>query len=391
MKGFGKLAGGMFVLACVSGIGWAAGMLNAAAAESRRELVTLAGVPGNGFQNGIGQSARFASPLGIDVHDGSILIADTDNDLLRSYHGDRVTTVAGAVTEKDSYGNALGGYYDTTPSSALFSRPADCLYLSDGRIAVADRENHAIRLVSSSWVYTLNGTGEEGYAEGTPGKALFSSPSGLAEGKDGSIYVADTGNHCIRRITRAGATSLVAGVPGSAGLKDGAAKEALFMEPVSVAVGEDGSIYVSDSGNQRIRRIKNGKVTTLAGGSIGNYLDTEYLAPGYADGQGEEAVFWFPSGICMAGDTVIVADTGNHLIRAISPEGQVRTIAGNGDAGYGDGAALETELNRPGDVAWADNTLYIMDTGNSALRSMYFNPETWLESLGEGTGQELDP
>ena len=92
--------------------------------------------------------------------------------------------------------------------------------------------------------------------------------------------------------------------------------------------------------------------------------------PGFADGKGQEARFWFPEGICMAGQVVIVADTGNHVIRAVSPEGVVRTIAGNGEAGYEDGPSKKAMLNRPGDVAWEDNTLYIMDSGNCALRSI---------------------
>ncbi len=78
-----------------------------------------------------------------------------------------------------------------------------------------------------------------------------------------------------------------------------------------------------------------------------------------------------------------MADTGNHVIRAVSPSGQVRVIAGSGEAGYEDGAVLEAQLMSPGDVEWANGTLYIMDSGNSALRSMPFAPGEWLESLGE--------
>lgn len=85
----------------------------------------------------------------------------------------------------------------------------------------------------------------------------------------------------------------------------------------------------------------------------------------------------------MAGDVVIVADTGNHVVRAISPLGRVRTIAGNGEAGFLDGSSEEGMLNRPCDVAWEDGTLYIMDTGNCALRTIEFDPDQWLNELGE--------
>ena len=83
----------------------------------------------------------------------------------------------------------------------------------------------------------------------------------------------------------------------------------------------------------------------------------------------------------MAGQVVIVADTGNHVIRAISPSGQVQVIAGNGEAGYQDGDKETGMLNRPSDVAWENGILYIMDSGNSALRTIKFDPEKWMESL----------
>jgi len=316
---------------------------------------------------------------------GSLWIADTDNNLIRRYGDGKVSTAAGKVAGKDGYGNALGGLYNTSFYRALFNKPSDCVFMLDGRVAVADRDNHVIRVVSNNNVYTLSGTGTEGYAEGMGGGAQFSYPSGLARGNDGGIYIADTGNHCIRRIDARGISSLVAGVPGQGGYRDGQAKEALFLEPSAIAVAKDGSIYVADTGSQRIRRIRGGEVTTVAGRDDGYYLDTQYRTPGLVDGPGAAARFRFPKGLCMADSVVIVADTGNHVIRAVSPSGQVRIIAGNGDAGYEDGAPLEACLNRPGDVEWVNGTLYIMDSGNSALRSMPFDPGAWLESLGEST------
>ncbi len=121
----------------------------------------------------------------------------------------------------------------------------------------------------------------------------------------------------------------------------------------------------------------------MAGGAWALYLDTQYRQPGFADGDGAAARFWFPEGICMAGDVVIVADTGNHVVRAISSLGRVRTIAGNGEAGFLDGSSEEGMLNRPCDVAWEDGKLYIMDTGNCALRTIEFDPDQWLKELGE--------
>lgn len=372
------MAMGICMLAAAATVSFAAVRTSWAAADEG--LVTLAGIPGTGSEDGMGEEARFAAPLGIDAKGSSVLIADTDNNRIRSAHGSRVVTVVGSSEYRDAYDRAIGGYLDGSNSAALLNRPADCLYLDNDRIAVADRENHAIRIVSSSWVYTLAGTGEEGYQEKEGGSyAKFSRPSGLAADKNGTIYVADTGNHCIRKITKSGATSLVAGVPGNGGLQDGACQEALFLEPEGIAVADDGTIYVADTGNQRIRKISGGQVTTIAGGSTGTYLDTEYRQPGYRDGKGTEAMFWFPRGICMAGADVLVADTGNHAIRVIHTDGTVETIAGTGDPGYRDGDPLTAELHSPSDLAWADGILYIMDSGNSALRKMRYRPSSQQE------------
>lgn len=353
----------------------------AGAANAEAHLNTVAGVPGDGYADGERVAARFASPMGLDVRSGSIWIADTENNRIRVYADGMVSTLAGHTTGTDGYGNAAGGYQNGSFSGAKFNGPADCAFLSDGRLVITDRENHAIRVKGANTVYTLNGNGEAGYAEGIPGQARFSSPSGICEGADGNIYVADTGNHCIRRMDLKGVSSLVAGNPQKSGYQDGAAEEALFCEPSAVCAAADGSIYVADTGNQRIRRIYNGQVTTVAGGGTGTYLDTEYLAPGFMDGTGAAARFRFPEGICMAENVIIVADTGNHVIRAVSPDGRVAVIAGSGDAGYEDGEAKKAQLNSPGDVAWADGVLYIMDSGNSALRSMEFSPSEWLGSL----------
>ncbi len=377
-KGSGRMPG--ICLLAAAAISLSAALMSWA--EAGDELVTLSGVPGTGKEDGMGDSARFAAPLGIDAREGSVLIADTDNNQVRAYYGNRVVSVAGHSDAWDVYDRAIGGYLDGTLSAALLNRPADCLYLDYERIVVADRDNHAIRVIGPSWVYTLAGTGEEGYQEKESAEeSKFSRPSGLAMDKNGTIYVADTGNHCIRCVEKNGATFLFAGVPGTGGMKDGPCTEALFLEPEGVAVAADGTVYVADTGNQRICQIRNGQVTTLAGGSGGTYLDTQYREPGFQDGQGAEARFRFPQGICVAGGDVLVADTGNHVIRAISHNGTVKTIAGCGEPGFHDGKPLEAELNHPADLAWEDGKLYIMDTGNSALRQMRY--------VSDSSGEEL--
>lgn len=387
MRKGGWLLAGAFLLAgglVINGYG--------AAPDSEGILVTLAGVPGAGKQDGAGQEVRFANPLGIDAQKGTVVIADTDNNQIRSYHGNRVTTYAGAESGLDEYGHDWGGYQDNYADQSVFDKPSDCAVLEDGRIAVADRENHSIRILEKNRVYTLGGSGEAGYRErgamranvkGNDGRetSQFNSPSGVAAGPGNLIYVADTGNHCIRGIRQDGSSFLVAGTPGEGGYQDGDVFSARFMEPFSVAAGADGAIYVADMGNQRIRRIFDGQVTTLAGTGTMRDEDTGYVEPaGDLDGQ---IGFSYPLGICMAGNVVITADTGNHRICATAPWGETAVIAGGKEAGFKDGPAGEAELHSPADVAWFEGKLYIMDSGSSALRVMSFDPEEWLKQRQE--------
>lgn len=351
--------------------------------ETQEELLTtLAGMPGIGYENGVYTEALFGEQEGIAVLNGAVAVADTGNNLIRMAGNGRVVTQAGNVQGRDFAGYAWGGYRDSSKGFSYFSSPADCDFYDGWKIVVADVKNNAVRVVGNTWVYTIGGRGKEGYEESSKGyEALFSGPSGVAVSSSGTVYVSDTGNHCIRTIDPQGRTSLLAGIPQTGGYEDGSLFSAKFLEPGRLTVGEDGTVYVCDTGNQRIRKIQDGQVTTLAGGSAGKYLDTEYRNPGYQDGTGEQALFRFPQGICLAEDVVIVADTGNHVIRAISPQGETRTIAGNGDAGFEDGRPLEASLNAPEDVAWENGILYISDTGNSAIRTMKFDPQGWLESL----------
>lgn len=385
MRKRGWIAAGMFLVLLVMTNEYAAG-----AEQGDSLVVTLAGVPGNGRRDGIGREARFAGPMGMDVKGEQVILADTDNNQIRSYQGGRVVTLAGKGAEQDDYRHDWGGYRDTYGDQAWFYKPSDCAVLEDGRIAIADQENHSIRILEKNQVYTIGGTGEAGYQErenriGQGQASLFHRPSGVASGPDGTIYVADTGNHCIRAIRRDGSTYLVAGRPGEGGYEDGDAENARFMEPFSVAAGEDGALYVADLGNQRIRKIQSGQVMTLAGSGTVRDEDTGYLIPaGQEENTDGSLYFCYPQGICMAGQVVIVADTGNHRICAVGPEGYAAVIAGAGEAGFQDGSQWEAEFRSPGDVAWSDGKLYISDSGNSTLRVMDFDPEKWQkEAVGE--------
>jgi sugar lactone lactonase YvrE len=215
-------------------------------------------------------------------------------------------------------GDGRPGARDGHALDARFSEPFGIAAGADGTLFVSDAgEHHAIRVLSPDQsVFTLAG-GRRGFADGRGAEARFDMPSGIALGPAGSLFVADTANNAIREVAPDGSVTTVAG--GGAGLGDGPAATARFNGPIGVAVDVDGRLFVADTYNDRIRVItRDGIVSTLAGGERG-----------LADGAGTDARFDTPSGIAVAPDgTVLVADTGNGLIRLIDATGGVTTPAG---------------------------------------------------------------
>ena len=192
---------------------------------------------------------------------------------------------------------------------------------ADGTVYVADAgESNRIRKISLEGTVTTFAGGNEGFADGLATAASFNTPSGLALDADGNLLVSDTGNNRIRKITPEGNVSTVAG-DGTAGYADGPASQARFNGPIGVAVDARGNVYVADAYNDRIRMITNdGQVSTVAGNGT----------PGYADGDRNTAMFDTPCGIAAASDgSLIVADTGNDRLRKITPDGNVITLPMN--------------------------------------------------------------
>lgn len=322
---------------------------------------TLAGRIGtSGTNNGAGSSAQFYHPGNIAVApNGTLYVADTGNCLIRvvSPAGD-VSTLAGQpeiTGSADGSGATAQFYY---PWSITLDTNANMLY-------VVDSYNHTVRQVTLSGnVTTLAGTaGSSGTADGTGNAARFNYPFGITADSKGTIYVGDTFNYTIRKISSAAVVTTIAGKRDSAGSTDGPADQAHFSYSGGVAVDTNGNVYVADFGNHTIRKINpQGTVITFAG-SAG--------MSGTNDGLGTAAHFNTPSGVAMGVDgNVYVADTDNHTVRKIASDGTVTTLAGTaGASGTNDGVGIQARFNTPNSLVVDANTnVYVADSWNHSIR-----------------------
>jgi len=250
-------------------------------------------------------------------------------------------------------GDGMRGLQDGPAATARFADPYGVAIDRQGNMFVTDAgDNNRIRRIGTDGsVATLAG-GTEGFADGTGTQAAFHTPSGIAIDRDGNLYVADTGNHAIRKVTPQGVVTTVAG-NGRPGFRDGAARDAQFDGPIGVAVGKDGSLWIADTYNDRIRRIApDGTVSTVAGGAL----------PGLRDGVGSDAMFDTPAGIAVdRRGHALVADLMNHAIRRVSPDGVVTTLAAAGPE-------RDAPLRRPLSVAVThDGHAYVGEAGRGRI------------------------
>ena len=275
----------------------------------------LAGTPGvPGATDGPGTSAQFRYPGGLCLDSaGDLLVADTGNDTIRRIAPDgTVTTLAGTA--------GVPGSADGPGATATFNAPVGIVMDATGAAFVADSQNHVIRRVAADGtVSTVAGVkGQPGFQNGAAASALFNQPNGLALKADGTLVIADYGNSSIRMLTPAGQVVTLAGQT-THGFADGSASTALFHWPVGVAVDASGVVWVADTSNQAIRKVQaDGTVSTVAGsgGNVGN-----------VDGTGTAALFDQPSGIAVTpAGNLVIADTGNHLLRLLTPAGVVTTF-----------------------------------------------------------------
>ncbi|EDY19525.1 Peptidase S53 propeptide [Chthoniobacter flavus Ellin428] len=337
--------------------------------DSPLVISTLAGqVLTQGTADGTGTAAQFGYPSGVAVDSsGNIYVADFNNDTIRKI------TPGGTVTTPYGQPGVIGAT-NGTGTNATFNTPNGVAIDSANNIYVADSGNSAIRKITPGRVVsTLAGQpGLSGSADGTT-KALFNNPQGVAVDSAGNVYVADTTNETIRKITPAGVVSTLAGTAGTVGYADGAGAAAIFNGPSSVAVDSAGNVYVADLYNFVVRKITPGGVVTTPYGQAG--------MPGRLDGIGTAALFNAPIGVAVdANNNLYITDsqippdltstsTGNNLVRRVNAAGVVSTIAGAGSTGSADGTGNVAQFYSLQAAAInSAKVVYLADTFNQTIR-----------------------
>jgi len=326
-----------------------------------------------GYADGTNADAQFIAPTGLGADSsGTLYVADGNRLRSVSVSGTNriVHTLAGTISHF---------FADGTNTAARFNAPQGVAVDAAGNLYIADTLNNAIRKatpVGTNWVITTIAgppppalAPESGSADGTNNVARFDNPYGIAVDAATNVYVADTLNHTIRKISLFGAdwvVTTIAGLAGTNGAANGSNTVARFNSPSSIAVGASGVLYVTDLGNNTIRQINrfgtNWAVSTLAGtaGVIGS-----------ADGTGAAASFNLPQ--CIAVDSaqnLFVTDSLNYTIRKITQNGVVSTVAGNpGMPGATDGTGTSARFMQPfGIVVNSGGVLFVADYAGYAIR-----------------------
>ena len=327
-------------------------------------VTTLAGTPqDSGSADGTGAAARFNQPLGVATDDaGNIYVADAGNDTIRKItSAGTVTTLAGTA--------GVAGAADGTGAAARFDHPSGVAVDASGNIYVADSFSNTIRKVTHTAVVTTvagtSWTTAEGSTDGTGAAARFLYPQGIATDGAGNVYVADTLNDTIRKITPTAEVTTLAGKAGVSGSANGTGEEARFYNPAGVATDSAGNVYVADWLNATIRKITSGGTVTTLAGTAG--------LTGSADGTGAAARFYYPLGVAVDGSgNIYVADSGNNIIRKITPAGVVTTLAGTaGVTGAANGTGAAASFNGPQGVATdGAGNIYVADAINGIIRKI---------------------
>ena len=397
---------------------------------------TIAGTGAIGGSSGDGgpaTSARLYNPAGVAVDTaGNVYITDQANHRIRKVSNGIITTFAGSGT---------GTLANGTGAAASFSSPSGITIDSNGNLYIGDQWNHSIRMITPGGVVsTIAGTNMAGYADATGAAARFNRPYGLVLDSNRNIYVADSANSCIRKITQAGVVTTIAG-SGTGGFINGLGSAASFNQPYGIAMDNNGIMYVADFGNHSIRKLTGTSASIILINSLGIQVESRpfvggltkevfdfrpateecgmvNLAPSkpvdairyvrytpkemaairqivvydknganiavgsvstlagsgvttpFANGPRASASFNNPFGVAVdSAGNVYVTDQSNHRIRMITRQGEVSTFAGTGTAGSGDGPRANATFNEPlGICIDSANNIYIADYTNARIR-----------------------
>ncbi len=332
------------------------------------DINTIVGNGTLGFSGdgGAATATELNRPTGVAVDGaGHIYIADSlDNRIRVAQSGGSVSTFAG---------NGIYSYSgDGGPAaSAQMNSPHGVAADSAGNYYIADAGNNVVRKVSASGTITTfagNGTAGFGGDGSAATSAQLSGPQGVALDSVGNVYIADTGNSRVREVSGGTITTVAGSTTVGYGGDGGAATSAQLYSPVGLAFDAKGDLYIADTDNSAIRKVTNGTISTVAGNGVQGYAGDGGPASG--------AQLNYPEGVAVdAAGNLYITDTLNYRIRMISPTGNIATIAGNGVAGYaGDGGpASQAQLSYPTGIA-VDNVgnVFFADAG-AAVRKIYVN------------------
>lgn len=339
--------------------------------HSARLISTVAGTGNPGAPKGdkeLAVSAQLIGPYGVAVdRDGTLYFAEFGGHRIRKVTTDgQISTIAGT-------GSAARGGEGVSAASAPLSHPRGIAVDSAGDLYIAESGSHRIRKITMAdgKIYTFAGTGTGTYGgEGVAATtAHLHTPHDVAVDSAGDVYIADYGNHRIRKVTSDGKIKTVAGTGAPSLSPDGTlATAAHLRNPTSVAVDSEGNLYIADVSNQRVRKVTkaDGKIKTVAGTGAATF--------GGDGAQGASAPLYSPMAVAVdSTGTLYIADTNNHRIRKVAADGTISTLAGTGAASFGgDGeAAASAKLSSPHGLAVdCVDTLYIGDYSNNRVRKV---------------------
>lgn len=309
-----------------------------------KQVSTFAGDGTSGYLDATGSAATFAAPRGLAIDSSKNLYVAQD-------HCIRKITSAGVVTT--FAGSNLAGSTNGNGTNASFNSPAGMVFDTSGNLYVADRGNHQIRKITSAGVVTtFAGSTTPGHTDANGVLATFNHPTELAIDSAGNLLVADTDNYCIRKISAAGDATTLAG-SGISGNSDGTGTSASFSSVYGLALDTQGNLYVADSDNALIRKVSSlGVVSTLLGNGVA----------GFADGRGTGGQVSTPMGLAIdAQQNLYVADYGNRRFRKLTLEGRITSLAGNGASSFAEGLGTAASFAPRAIVAMPFGALYVAD------------------------------